>query len=342
MSETVNTNQTKQFLDQGGLDALWAKICSTIDEQVPLTYGSANPSAVLKDADNDATARYAFAGGTDADAGGYASIAYGEGVITRNNGEAAFGKYNKSNKYETLLSVGNGYEENRSNALEVAGEYTIIQYNHEGEVEDNTSYTINSAIEISPENINLSLNKEIIYDYEGSVNIDSNIHIDADSLEIKHSNKIELYTNNSLSSDSDAYNLDDDGSNGAGSNIVIDNLNGIRLSHENDRFNDQYSLIQSVFLQEKNYKVLNELLDKCFEENSGINPALAEQEAEFSNVIRPALDTFVDSVNKLNDKYEHKALSMLDKDDRQKVEAILDEQIVNDPIVEREPKPSVE
>lgn len=108
-------------------------------------------------------------------------------------------------------------------------------------------------------------------------------------------------------------------------------------------FNNQYALIQNVFLQEKNYKVLNELLDKCFEEHTGVNPMFANQEQEFSNVIKPALDSFVDNVNRLNDKYEHKALNMLDSEDRHKVEEILDEQVtvaenVDDIVV----KPSAE
>lgn len=90
-------------------------------------------------------------------------------------------------------------------------------------------------------------------------------------------------------------------------------------------FNDQYALIQNVFLKEKNYKVLNELLDKCFEMNSGVNPAFEKDEQEFNNVIKPALDTFVENVNKLNDKFEQKALHMLDKEDRKKVEEILEE-----------------
>lgn len=90
-------------------------------------------------------------------------------------------------------------------------------------------------------------------------------------------------------------------------------------------FNTQYSLIQNVFLQEKNYKMLNELLDKCIEEHSGLTPTFSEQEKEFNHVVKPALDTFVNNVNELSDKFEQKALNMLDKSDREKVEVILEE-----------------
>lgn len=91
-----------------------------------------------------------------------------------------------------------------------------------------------------------------------------------------------------------------------------------------DRFKSQYALIENVFLHEKNYKTLNELLDKCIEEVSGTSEQLISQEQEFNNKIAPALETFTDSIEKLHDKYEPKALNMLEKDDREKVEEILD------------------
>jgi hypothetical protein len=90
-------------------------------------------------------------------------------------------------------------------------------------------------------------------------------------------------------------------------------------------FNKQYALIHNVFLKEKNYKTLNELLDKCVEEYSGTTAQFVLQEKEYSKQIQPALDTFVSSVNKLNEKFEHKALNMLDKEDRKKVEEIHEE-----------------
>jgi len=95
-------------------------------------------------------------------------------------------------------------------------------------------------------------------------------------------------------------------------------------------FNKQYTLIQNVFLKEKNYKILNELLDKCVEEFSGTSAQFVLEEKEYSKQIKPALDTFVESVNKLNEKFENKALNLLDKDDRKKVEEIHEEQEMND------------
>jgi len=109
-----------------------------------------------------------------------------------------------------------------------------------------------------------------------------------------------------------------------------------------NNFNSQYALIENVFLQEKNYKMLNELLDKCIEEISDTNDLFTSQEKEFIEKTQPALDNFVDSVNKLNYKFEHKALNMLDKSDRQKVEEILDEHHEQESVDYYESKPSVD
>lgn len=97
-----------------------------------------------------------------------------------------------------------------------------------------------------------------------------------------------------------------------------------------DNFNKQYNIIQNLFLQEKNYKTLNELLDKCIEEVSGTSEELTAQEKEFNQNTAHALEVFTESINKLNDKYETKALNMLEKSDREKVEEILDSSIENE------------
>lgn len=89
-------------------------------------------------------------------------------------------------------------------------------------------------------------------------------------------------------------------------------------------FNRQYQLIENVFLHEKNYKMLNELMDKCIEEVSGTSEQMISQEKDFNNRVAPALETFTESMDKLSERYEAKALHMLDKDDREKVEEILD------------------
>lgn len=109
-----------------------------------------------------------------------------------------------------------------------------------------------------------------------------------------------------------------------------------------DSFYRQYSLIQNVFLQEQNYKCLNELLDKCFEEFSGTSAQFLLQENEYNRMIQPSLDSFVSNVNKLNEKYENKALHMLGKGDRKKVEAILEDHEKKEEHPERESKPNVE
>ena len=60
----------------------------------------------------------------------------GNGLITTNEGEAAFGNYNISVEGETLFSIGNGTDEdNRSNALEVKADGTVWM-NVEGEMMD--------------------------------------------------------------------------------------------------------------------------------------------------------------------------------------------------------------
>lgn len=92
------------------------------------------------------------------------------------------------------------------------------------------------------------------------------------------------------------------------------------------KFNEQYTLIHGVFLQQKNYKTLNELLDKCLEETSGINPDFTQFESEFNQAIKPELDKFISSVESINEKSEDKAIDMLEKNDRDKMKEILSSQ----------------
>ena len=58
-------------------------------------------------------------------------------------------------------------------------------------------------------------------------------------------------------------------------------------------FNEEYALIQGVFLQQKNYKTLNELLDKCIEETSGTKPEFVSLEEDFNNAIKSDKDKFI-------------------------------------------------
>lgn len=88
------------------------------------------------------------------------------------------------------------------------------------------------------------------------------------------------------------------------------------------RFNEEYALIQGVFLQNKNYRTLNELLDKCIEETSGTKPEFVALEEDFNNAIKLDLDKFIHSMSSLNEKSKSKAINLLDKADRSKIEEI--------------------
>ncbi len=85
-------------------------------------------------------------------------------------------------------------------------------------------------------------------------------------------------------------------------------------------FNERYALIEEVFLKEKNYKALNELLDACIEEISGTKEIFIQQEAEFNVECKDALDIFTESVSKFSDKANAKAFNMLDASDRAKLD----------------------
>jgi len=91
------------------------------------------------------------------------------------------------------------------------------------------------------------------------------------------------------------------------------------LSH----FNEEYTLIHGVFLQQKNYKTLNELLDKCIEEVSGTKEEFIKFEEDFNSAIREDLDKFITNMQTINDKSVDKAIDMLDKGDREKIKEIL-------------------
>lgn len=89
-------------------------------------------------------------------------------------------------------------------------------------------------------------------------------------------------------------------------------------------FNQKYELIENIFLKEKNYKALNELLDACIEGVSGTKEIYIDQEKNFSDLMKEHLDVFTESINKLNDKAEQKAIDMLDPDDRKKLNQMND------------------
>lgn len=87
-----------------------------------------------------------------------------------------------------------------------------------------------------------------------------------------------------------------------------------------DSFNQKYELIEDIFLKEKNYKALNELLDSCIEGISGTKEIYITQENAFNEIMSEYLNAFTDSVNKLNDKAEQKAFGLLEPDDRNKMD----------------------
>jgi len=91
-----------------------------------------------------------------------------------------------------------------------------------------------------------------------------------------------------------------------------------------DRFNSQYALIENIFLKDKNYKALNELMDACIEYVSGTQEQFIAQEKEFNDKLAPALQTFTENLNELSEKSEKKALNMLDREDRAKLQEMID------------------
>lgn len=89
-------------------------------------------------------------------------------------------------------------------------------------------------------------------------------------------------------------------------------------------FETEYARIEKFFLKDKNYKMLNELLDKCIEEISGTSENYIAQEKEFNDIIASAMENFSDSIKALHDKLGNKALNMLDKEDRAKMQDIIE------------------
>lgn len=88
-------------------------------------------------------------------------------------------------------------------------------------------------------------------------------------------------------------------------------------------FNEEYARIEKYFLKDKNYKILNELLDKCIEEVSGTNESYAVAEKDFLEMTSGALESFTENVGKIHEKMGSKALNMLSKDDKEKMEVII-------------------
>jgi len=88
-------------------------------------------------------------------------------------------------------------------------------------------------------------------------------------------------------------------------------------------FEEEYARIEKFFLKDKNYKMLNELLDKCIEEISGTSENYIAQEQEYNDLISSAMENFSDSIKELHEKLGNKALNMLTKEDRDKMQDIM-------------------
>ncbi len=89
-----------------------------------------------------------------------------------------------------------------------------------------------------------------------------------------------------------------------------------------DKFNLEYQKIEKYFLQNKDYKALSELLDKCFEDMYGINPKLKDQEKEYREKILPVIITFSQKADKIFEKASSKAMDNLNTNDKQKAKEI--------------------
>ena len=90
------------------------------------------------------------------------------------------------------------------------------------------------------------------------------------------------------------------------------------LSH----FNREYELIDEYFLTDKNYKALNDLLDNSIEFLAGNDPTMDEDEKQIEEKLAPIYAEFEEEAEKIEDKFEFKAFSMLNKQDKEKIKEI--------------------
>lgn len=83
-----------------------------------------------------------------------------------------------------------------------------------------------------------------------------------------------------------------------------------------EKFNQEYAKIEKYFLQDQNYKAVSELLDKCIEDVSNVNPLFAKQEQEFIDKCKPIIDEFSGKATDIALKAHPKAMGELNKGDR--------------------------
>lgn len=107
-----------------------------------------------------------------------------------------------------------------------------------------------------------------------------------------------------------------------------------------NKFNGEFSKIEKFFLKDNNYKALSELLDKCIEDCSGINPMLKQQEKECMDKLVPIVNDFSKQADEIYAKAQPKAMSGLNKNDKALMEDIEREMLENSKHLKEEKKES--
>lgn len=106
-------------------------------------------------------------------------------------------------------------------------------------------------------------------------------------------------------------------------------LREMNLDFTNDvalKFDSEYSKIENYFLKNKNYKSLNELLDKCIEDVSETKTNYKEQEEEYNKKNFSSLSIFIADSQRITLKAENKVIDNLDKEDLDKVTKIQEQE----------------
>ena len=87
-----------------------------------------------------------------------------------------------------------------------------------------------------------------------------------------------------------------------------------------EQFNNEYAKIEKYFLKNNNYKALSELLDKCVEDTTGINPEFAKQEQEYREKMTPVIENFAKQADAIAEKAQPKAMDNLTTRDRERMQ----------------------
>ena len=87
-----------------------------------------------------------------------------------------------------------------------------------------------------------------------------------------------------------------------------------------EKFNSEFAKIEKYFLKENNYKALSELLDKCIEDSTGLNPKLKAQEKEVMENLTPIVQDFTKQADSIFEKAQPKALDNMPRLDTERME----------------------